>query len=283
LPTSARLIRKLANQSPYAQNIPLVKSQLARNLMPRLTLAIPLALVCLAAVPTLSRAGQLTFNLDPAQSRITLSIESSDGTLLSSAQTPNSDITSLSGTFNADVTASTIQFLSTSNAQFALQNTPQSPLASGASGSSLAQYGLNLAINGVGGGVVAARNYVGDATSGVLPLTGGAFDGSQVNLNLATGTTSCNLTLLGSPVVGMIDTNVAMANTLSGGTLAAVGGVYTLHLPVLVPDPLVFNGVPLVFVYSGELVGTATVPEPASVLLAGLGLAMLFGFRRRGF
>jgi PEP-CTERM motif len=277
------LIGTLANRSPLVQNTPLVKSQLARNLMPRLTLAIPLSLLCLAAVPTSSRATPFVFNLDPAQSRITLSIESSDGTLLSSAQTPNSDVTSISGTFKADVTASTIQFLSTNNAQFALQNTPQSPLASGASGSSLAQYGLSLAINGVGGGVVAARNYVGDATSGVIPLTGGTFDGTKTNLSLATGITSYNLTLFGSPVVGMIDTNSFLANTLSGGTLTSAGGVYTLHLPVLVPDPLVFDGVPLTFVYSGELVGTATVPEPASVLLAAIGVAVLVCCRRRGF
>src|SRR5690242_17379764 len=87
---------------------------------------------CVSAAPTL--ANPMTFTVDSTKSQITLAIELSGGTPVSSPQTAGSDTTSLSGTANVDVTSSTIQFLSSAGAPFALQPMPQSPLPNGAPG-----------------------------------------------------------------------------------------------------------------------------------------------------
>jgi hypothetical protein len=241
-----------------------------------------LIVTCVVATSTLSRAGQLSFNIDPAQSHITLTLETADGTqIISSPQTPGSDTTSLSGTLNADLTASTIQFLPTGDTQFALQSVPQSPLGDGSAGSAPAQYGLSISVPGAITGVVAGRSYVGDATSGVIPLAGGAYDASQLTLGLLSGITGYNLLVLGSPAVGSFNTNFPAPNSLTGGTFTESAGVYTITAPILASGLSTVDGVTLVDVFSGQVVATATVPEPASMLLAAIGVAMLFCCRRR--
>ncbi|HEY1598207.1 MAG TPA: PEP-CTERM sorting domain-containing protein [Pirellulales bacterium] len=243
-----------------------------------------LIVTCVVATSTLSRAGQLSFNIDPAQSHITLTLETADGTqIISSPQTPGSDTTSLSGTLNADVTASTIQFLTTDNLQFGLQAVSQSPLIDGTTGSSPAQYGLNVDIAGVGGGVVAARNYVADVTSGVIPVSAGAFDATKLVLTLTPGSiSSYNLTFFGSTAAGFFTGSNPGNNALSNGTLTQVGGLETLTASVSVVAPTTVEGVTFLGVFTGQIVATATVPEPASVLLAGLAVGTLWLFRRRG-
>jgi hypothetical protein len=240
-----------------------------------------LIVTCVVATSTLSRAGQLSFNIDPAQSHLTLTLETEDGTPVSFAQTPGSDTTSLSGTLHVDLTASTIQFLPTGDTQFALQSVPQSPLGDGSAGSAPAQYGLSISVPGAITGVVAGRSYVGDATSGVIPLAGGAYDASQLTLGLLSGITGYNLLVLGSPAVGSFNTNFPAPNSLTGGTFTESAGVYTITAPILASGLSTVDGVTLVDVFSGQVVATATVPEPASMLLAAIGVAMLFCCRRR--
>jgi hypothetical protein len=240
--------------------------------MHRRVATLGLLLVCSFSASA-SWASQLTFTIDSALSHLSFALEDSGGTQISSPQTPGSDTTSLSGTMKADVTPTSIQFLSTGDAQFALQALPQAPMPGGAPGTAAAQFGLNVSIPGVGSGVVAARNYVGDTTSGAIPLAGSSFDASQTTQNLVTGNTAYNLTLFGSPVAGSIDTNFPAPNMLAGGTLSSAGGVYTLTLPILVKGPISFSGLTIFDRYSGQIVATSPVPEPSSLALTAIGIA----------
>jgi hypothetical protein len=240
----------------------------------RILAALGVTIIAQLASALSARGAVLPFMIDPVQSHITLSIMSEDGVPLSSAQTPGSDTTSLSGTANIDVNPGSIQFLSTNNVQFDLQAVPQSPLLDGSAGTSAAQYGLSIAVGDAVTGTVAARNYLADATSDPIALTGGAFDASQVLLNLVTGNTAYNLSVLGSPVVGSFDTNFPVLNSLTGGTLSFAGGMYTLVIPIYGTGTFFVEDVMLVDVYAGQIVATAVVPEPASIWLAAISLTI---------
>jgi hypothetical protein len=116
---------------------------------------------------------------------------------------------------------------------------------------------------------------------GLIPLAGTSFDASQVTSNLLAGNTAYNLTLLGNPIVGSIDTNFPALNMLAGGTLTSAGGIYTLTLPMLVKGPVSVSGITIIDVYSGQIVATAVVPEPTSLVLAAIGIVAVVACRRR--
>jgi hypothetical protein len=236
--------------------------------------------VIVACLPAACCASELSFAIDSSQSYLAFSLETDDGTQFSSAQTPGSDTTALSGFVNVEVTGDSVQFLPTANIQFAQQLLPQSPLADGALGTAPAQYGLNLLLPGIGDGVVAARNYVGDATSDLIARVGDSFDASLVTLDLPSGVTSYNLTLLGSPVSGSFDSNNPALNEMATGTLALTGNVLTLTLPILIHGTVSVSGVSVVNVYTGQIVATALVPEPGGLSLAVAGLIALIAYGR---
>jgi MYXO-CTERM domain-containing protein len=223
----------------------------------------------------------LNFTIDPQQSTFRFALETTDGTQFTGPQTAGSDTTVASGTALIDVTPTSIQFLTTADTQFALQTLPQAPLPGGSAGTAPAQLGLSVALAGIVSGVVAARGYVGDATSPVIPLVGVAFDASQVTLDLPAGDTDYNLNFSGFPVSGSVTENFPALNTLTGGSLTLVGGIYTMTLPLLVKGSITISGVAIVPVYSGVIVATAPVPEPGGPLLAAIGMVALLFARRR--
>jgi hypothetical protein len=227
-------------------------------------------------------ASPLTFTIDNTQSYGSFALETPEGLQITSPQTPNSDTTSLSGTLNVNVTATSIQFLSTSDTQFALQAVDQAPLPGGSPGTAPAQFGLDVSLPTVASGVVAARSYVGDSTSGVISLVGTSFDASQVTLDLPVGITDYNLTILENPISGSIDTNFPALNELTDGTLTLAGGMYTLNFPYRVSGPINVSGLTIINVYSGQVVATAVVPEPSSLALFVLGVIAVSFLRRRG-
>jgi hypothetical protein len=248
--------------------------------MHRAMIAFTVALGCLSSAG-LSSASVLSFTIDSQQSSITFSAKTTGGAPITSAQTSGSDTTTLFGTAQIDVTPGAIQFLATGDTQFNLQAVPQAPLPGGALGTAPAQFGLNVTIPGIGGGVVAARNYVSDATSPPIPRIGNSFDATQVTLSLVAGTTDYNLTILGNPVAGSFGPGLPTLNMLAGGTITQAGGIYTLTLPIHVEGPVTVSGITVIDVYAGQIVATAPVPEPSGLLLAGVGLLTLAGFRRR--
>ncbi len=107
---------------------------------------------------------------------------------------------------------------------------------------------------------------------------GNSFDASQLTLNLVSGNTAYNLTVLGNPVSGSFDNNNPAPNQLTGGTLTFAGGVYTLIAPLHAGGPARVAGVTLQDLYAGQIVATATVPEPSALVLTIMGLFAMVGW-----
>ena len=139
------------------------------------------------AAPPAALAAPLTFTIDPTRSQVTYSVETSPGSPFTVPEFSGSDTARMSGTQTVNVTGSSVQFLSTGNIQFAVQPSPAAPAVGGAyPGNVPAQFGVLAQIPGAlsgpgpgGTGLIAVRGLVGDVTSGVIPLSGGAFDASQ--------------------------------------------------------------------------------------------------------
>lgn len=233
----------------------------------------------------IAHAEHQTFTLDSALSHLSYAIESSPGVPLTTAQFAGSDTTSLSGTQTVNLTGSSVQFLSTGNIQFGLQPSPVDPAVGGAyPGSAAGQYGLLALSPGViggpgpgGTGLIAARDLVADATSGVIPLIGNTFDASQIVGAFVTGSLDVNLLVAGNPYVGTVSTVGSANNELAGGTLTSAGGIDTLTIPIYVEAPVTVSGVTVLEAISGQMVATAAVPEPSSITLACVAVAGLVG------
>ncbi|MBI2825242.1 MAG: PEP-CTERM sorting domain-containing protein [Planctomycetia bacterium] len=243
-----------------------------------------------AHATTVALAAPTTFTIDSNLSVLTLSFETSPGSPFTAPQFPGSDTTSLSGTQTVDVTGSTIRFLPTGNVHFALQPAPVAPAIGGAfPGNGPGQYGLLALIPGVAGGpgpggtgLVAARGLVADSTSGVIPLIGNSFDASQLVSTFVAGTADVNVLVLGTPVVGTASLAGGFANNqLTAGTLTSIGGIETLTVPIFTEAPVVVQGVTVLETLAGQIVATAVVPEPSTLILAAVGGLALLAFGRR--
>jgi hypothetical protein len=231
---------------------------------------------------------QLTFTIDSTKSSLTLSLDSKPGVPITSAQFPGSDRTSLSGTQNVDITGNILTFISTANAQFGLQSSPVSPAVGGTyPGSAPGQYGLLASIPGLiggpgpgGSGLIAVRGFIGDIRSGAIALNGSSFRADQVSLVLAGGQADANLTFPSGPFIGTDPLSGFDVNQLSGGTLTLSGNVYTLTLPIFASSSLTVGPATVLETYSGQVVATAVIPEPATWILAAVGCAALIAQRR---
>jgi len=258
-----------------------------------------------------SNASALTFTIDPAQS--SLSLTGMFGGLPLSPQAAGGDVTSYSGTLDVNmdnvVAPNTIKFVGGSavaavNGVWLPNDVLDDPGAPGCVPSALncggdepnaipgdadpgdpapGNYGLEIFIPGAIFGqpnasataFAAVRDGVFSLTSGLEPVVAGSFASTQT-LTFGSGQFDSNLS---STIIGLDDG--AGSDSLAGdtgdngaanGTYSVVGNVITLTVPL---DLTLGTGVTLQ--YAGQLVATAQVPEPSSLLLLVLGSLALAG------
>lgn len=226
------------------------------------------------------KAAPHVFTIDPTRSHLNFALESSPGSPFTSAQFSGANSTSLSGTQIVDITGSNIKFISTGNVQFAAQSSPVAPaFGGGYPGSAAGQYGLLAQIPGAisgpgpgGTGLIGARGFVGDATSGAIPLVGTTFDASQIVPDFTAGSLDYNLSIFSTPYQGSLNVGGnAPNNELTGGSLTNAGGIYTLTIPIFIESPVTVAGYTAYEQFSGQVVATAAVPEPSTIVLGALG------------
>lgn len=157
-------------------------------------------------------------------------------------------------------------------------------------GSDPAQWGFitNL-FNGIVG-PVAIREASTSVTAPLQGMFGGAFDASTVSFNLLSAHNDQSYVGPGIPLFGVdpIDEWSGFAlppgsapNTALAGQLSIENGVETLFLPISVGLATFVGDVPVVLLFTGELV--ASVPEPGTIAMAAFGVVGLVavGYRNR--
>jgi len=201
---------------------------------------------------------------------------------------------------NFDPGLGTIQFLNTPGTGLinGIDSGAYQPQSGGLAGTQSADYGTRIYVNNTLLFVlasnfstdVAIRDVLYSLSSGVLPITGGAVNtagvafgtenGSEISFRARDGGGVLGATLAGAIPPGSSDLGpLAGVNTAAGGTVVNTGGNdYKLTVPILIPIsiPLDDSGL-LVFkaTITGTVVATATVPEPATFAMLGIGMAAL--------
>ena len=220
------------------------------------------AILFLFGCISLVGANAFVFTIDPSMSSLTLSGTVPGGSL--QEQGPGSLVTTYSGTIDADYTGSTIQFNSAA-ADAAINGTWQ-PLPGGGAGSAPADYGATQSTFSVFG---AGRNIVFNITSGVIAVSSGNFDASQLTISATTG----DLDYRYSGGSGSTDlSGLFGSNAATAGNISIVGGTATLTVPVQITQMLSLNSTnDTTITLAGTIVATAVVPEGSisALLIAG--------------
>ncbi|MCA9187979.1 MAG: hypothetical protein R3E01_06610 [Pirellulaceae bacterium] len=127
-----------------------------------------------------------------------------------------------------------------------------------------ANYGLQLNGGALGNAYAAVRGLVYDITSGTEAVAGGSFASTQ-SLTVTSGFFDTNLppAFASPPNRDDLTGDVIVNASAAMSTYSVSGNVATLTIPIEISDPgsLTIN-------YTGRLVATGTVPEPATGLLA---------------
>lgn len=259
-----------------------IRRRLKSSLLPIVLMA------AITSTPSASFAEQMTFTIDSSRSSLVLSLDIQPGVPITTAQFPGSDTVSLSGTQTLDVTSNSITFLSTDDVHFGIQPAPVSPANGGVyPGSETGNYGLLASIPGlVGGpgpggtGLIATRDFLGGVFSNSIPLNGTSFSANETFLKLVSGLVDVNVTLVGQPYQNTLSFSGADINQRASGTLTQNGGIYTLTLPILASSSLTVGAATVLETYTGQLVATARVPEPGTLVLAAVGGLAVIACRR---
>jgi len=243
-------------------------------------LSLGAVLICAAT----AGAVPVTFTLDDTQSSIGLQFASTPyGSFIE--QGPGSLETTYRGTVSVQVdnpvAPATIAFTGSSaiadNSGDWLPEVGGGPDLGDPGSPAPANYGSLLRILFFADAHLAIRDLELDITSGALSITGGFFDSAQ-DITTAAGTSDYNM----SPVLGGdFGTNVlseTFPNNAAGkGSYSVAGNLATLRIPIDFTTPDAPSST-----FTGVLVGTATIPEPGTLVLAVLacGLAGIAAIRR---
>ena len=232
-------------------------------------------------------AQSLVFNLVPASSVLVGS-----GSFNSIAFTPQgsgADRTQWMGqvTVQFDNLSNPTSLQITTGTFSALNSGTWQPGIGGPTGSAPANYGFNVNL-GIATGRIAIRDTVTQASMA------GPTSVSNNGGGLYTFGISGITTLHADAIGGSVDYNAGVLGngttpttgggdnmTLGAGQLTISGMVATINLPVDFTFNGTAGGFPTTFRIVGNLVGTATIPEPSTWCLLGLG-ALAFAGSRRG-
>jgi hypothetical protein len=259
-------------------------------------------LVLLAAAT--ARGAQVTFTVDPAQSSLAIASSTSvfGSPLPTTAQAAGSLLAAYSGSIVAEVTPGTIQIQSGSS------------LTAGNSGNWLpgtdyssypadlddpngyistpvpANYGILTDLTSLGA-VLGKQGVSPSAIRGLViglvdsspkMLTAGTFDEAGTNTDFTAGTVFYSSG--GSPPITDLANTVnpdSFGDAAGQGTLVQLGDTLTLTIPVSFAVNYNVNFLAVSTTYTGTIVATALVPEPAGYLLLASGAAAVFVAKRR--
>lgn len=236
-----------------------------------------LSLSCLFLTWHSLPAQSLVFNLVPASSVLVGS--GSFNSIVFSPQGTGSDRTQWMGqvTVQVDSLSNPTSLQITTGVISALNSGIWQPAVGGATGSAAANYGFNVNL-GLATGRIALRDLV--TTAAMLTPTsvsngggGTYFFGvsglNPVRANATGGSVDYNAGILGSGTTPSTGGGDNM--TLGAGQLTIAGLNATINVPVDFTFSGTAGGFPTTFRIVGNLVGTATIPEPSTYALLGLG------------
>jgi hypothetical protein len=226
------------------------------------------AAVVLAAVldAAPSSAVERVYTLDPNQSSIAISgsVRTSAGTSQIQSQGPGSLTSDYSGTIRSDRANNTIQFLAGSSIDATVSGNWQ-PLATGAAGSAAADYGGRVSfLFGIVTINFAARDFVGDLSSGPLPIdVNGDFSLSTTTVSFLNGNLAYRSTTGDAGSESVVGESGTMSGTGSLTTQTRTEGVFEiLSIPInssfMIP---VEDSTTVNLQLMGELVATAMLPD----------------------
>ncbi len=229
-------------------------------------------LSCLLIQPIVASAAVVSYTLDPAQSTLSVAGQLQSPAIPMTQQAPGSLSTTYSGAIEADLGAGTIQMLG--GTLTAANSGSWQPDQQGLPGNAPANYGgvLDLTLALVYGAV---RGFSIQATSGPEALVGGQFPAPS--LEILSGVMDYLVVGLASDAGRQALATGTYANAGAPATLTSDGLTETLTIPVAISGSVPASGLTILIDFTGTLVATRPVPEPASAALVLLG--GVFGLR----
>lgn len=274
-------------------------------------LAVLAACVCFA-VPSVSSAGLVGWDIDPSQSSFKLTIPDQTvtlGTITATMRLRNQNNAAwttnsapVDGLLATDVGAgiSSVEFLAGQSSLFGVNTGSYRPNpaayatnvtdtintagtftnTSSAAGVFAARVNASVSILTLNTGYIMFDNVTYDLSSLVTAVTGTTFAANAVNLGILdsrVGFDGINTGLAGQVVGDALAYTgpISAANSGAGlGSIVDLGGnQYRITIPINMPVAVSLSGVNLNATATGVLVGYAFIPEPATLALLAAGIA----------
>jgi hypothetical protein len=184
-----------------------------------------------------------------------------------------SDTAHFDGTISGDTDGVSTLTISSGAVDAIITGVWEPAIGGGLPGSDPADYGFDLV--GFATGKAATRNILFDVAKAATPVVAGAWDADDVGLTITTGDLDFNTGLTGPGTTSIA--GVASLTEPGVGSLVTVGITETLTIPILIIDStsLDLSGIPVLITISGSIVATRTIPEPGTMVMLGIGAAML--------